>query len=517
MLNAWNLSHLSALYGPHGTDSVQPRCFLRGELPFVSLLDLLSFAAVQPGADSRYVGGVKYHTIIIGAGMSGLAAGIRLAYYEKPVCVLERHTTIGGLNSFYRLRGRNYDVGLHAVTNYAPPGTRTGPLAKLLKQLRLRWDDFDLAPQVGSSVVFPGRRIEFTNDFPAFVESVCREFPAEADRFRALVAHVDAFDELDLDQPLLSARAVLGERLRDPVLIDMLLCPLMFYGSALPRDMDFSQFCIMFKSIFEQGFGRPLDGVRRILKTLTRHYKELGGELKLRHGVRSIRVEGGRAVGVVLDDGRELEAEHVLSSAGAAETYELCGRALPGPPPAHGEISFNEAIFVLDRPPADLGHRETIVFYNDADRFAYEPPQDPCDVRSGIICSPNNFRYAEGEQLDEGFLRITALANPEYWMGLPDNEYAAAKEHWCGRMLAAALRHVPEFRKHVVDTDIFTPRTIRKFTGHRFGAVYGAPVKVLTGRTPIDNLYLCGTDQGFLGIIGSMLSGITMANNHLLR
>ena len=44
-----------------------------------------------------------YDTIIIGAGMSGLAAGIRLAYFEQRVCILERHTTIGGLNSFYRL------------------------------------------------------------------------------------------------------------------------------------------------------------------------------------------------------------------------------------------------------------------------------------------------------------------------------------------------------------------------------------------------------------------------------
>ena len=77
---------------------------------------------------------VKYDTIIIGAGLSGLAAGIRLAYYDQNVLILEKHTTIGGLNSFYRLRGRNYDVGLHAITNYAAPGTRTGPLAKLLNQ-----------------------------------------------------------------------------------------------------------------------------------------------------------------------------------------------------------------------------------------------------------------------------------------------------------------------------------------------------------------------------------------------
>ena len=36
-----------------------------------------------------------YDTVIIGAGMSGLAAGIRLAYYDRRVCILERHTTIG--------------------------------------------------------------------------------------------------------------------------------------------------------------------------------------------------------------------------------------------------------------------------------------------------------------------------------------------------------------------------------------------------------------------------------------
>ena len=107
-----------------------------------------------------------YDTIIIGAGLSGLAAGIRLAHYDKRVCILERHTTIGGLNSFYRQRGRDFDVGLHAVTNYAPQGSKRGPLARLLRQLRFRWEDFALAPQAGSSIAFPGVTLRFNNDFP---------------------------------------------------------------------------------------------------------------------------------------------------------------------------------------------------------------------------------------------------------------------------------------------------------------------------------------------------------------
>ena len=52
-----------------------------------------------------------YDTLIIGAGMSGLAAGVRLAQFGLRVCILERHTTIGGLNSFYRLAGAAIEVG----------------------------------------------------------------------------------------------------------------------------------------------------------------------------------------------------------------------------------------------------------------------------------------------------------------------------------------------------------------------------------------------------------------------
>ncbi|WP_437226317.1 phytoene desaturase family protein [Planctomicrobium sp. SH661] len=463
---------------------------------------------------------MKYDTVIIGAGMSGLAAGIRLAYYDKKVCILERHTTIGGLNSFYRLRGRNHDVGLHAVTNFAAPGTRTGPLAKLLKQLRLRWDDFDLSPQCGSSVVFPGHRIQFTNDYEAFLDNVCQEFPDQADNFRRLVQHIEQFDELNLHQAAVSARKVVSEFLSDPLLIDMLFCPLMFYGSAIPHDMDFNQFVIMFKSIFKEGFGRPREGVRQILKTLVRHFKALGGELKLRAGVKEIKIVDGRAVGVVLDNGELIEADNVLSSAGVVETESLCDPVAASQQVsshAPGEVSFNEAIFVLDCQPSELGHKETIVFYNNEGTFHYEPPRDPIDLRSGIICSPNNFIYPDGQQLDDGVIRITALANPEYWMTAPEDEYVNAKHAWCDRMAKSAVEHIPDFRSHVIDIDVFTPRTIKKFTGHLNGAVYGAPMKVLDGTTGVKNLFLCGTDQGFLGIIGSMLSGITMANNHLLR
>ncbi len=65
-------------------------------------------------------------------------------------------------------------------------------------------------------------------------------------------------------------------------------------------------------------------------------------------------------------------------------------------------------------------------------------------------------------------------------------------------------------------TDLFTPRTIERFTGHMNGAVYGSPRKRRDGRTRYDNLFICGTDQGYLGVIGAMMSGVTIANMHVL-
>jgi phytoene dehydrogenase-like protein len=458
---------------------------------------------------------LKYDTVIIGAGMSGLSAGVRLAYYEKKVCILERHTTIGGLNSFYRLRRRNYDVGLHAITNYAEPGTKQGPLSKLLRQLRLTWEDFDLRPQLRSSIVFPDCTLFFTNQFQFLTEQIAAAFPAQIDGFRRLVQRIADHDALNLERTVVSARQVVSEYIRDPLLVDMLFCPLMFYGSATPQDMDFNQFVIMFKSIFHEGFGRPFAGIRLILKKLVKHFRSFGGDLRLRAGVSQIQHRDGRATCVTLDDGTQIEADNILSSAGAAETLRLIDPDNPPVKAPPGDISFVESISVLDCAPAELGHRDTIVFYSDSPQFHYERPEQPVDLRSGIICSPNNFDYSE--PLEDGRIRITALANPHYWMALPEDQYVAEKQRWNDRIIASALQHIPDFRGRVVDTDVFTPRTIRRFTGHLNGCVYGAPEKWVNGQTPLSNLFLCGTDQGFLGIVGAMLSGITIANRHLLK
>ncbi len=459
---------------------------------------------------------MNYDVLIIGAGMSGLAAGIRLAYYGKRVCIVEKHYRVGGLNSFYNRGGHKFDVGLHAMTNYVPKGVKLAPLPKLLRQLKLKAEDFALCPQRISVIKFPNKTLRFNNDFDFFVQEVVDNFPTQADNFQKLLKTIFEYDELNLHAKPISAREVVSSIISDPLLVDMIFCPLMFYGNAQENDMEFGQFVIMFKSIFCEGFARPQAGVRQILDVLVKKYRACGGELKMRCAVTSLKCANGRVESILLENGEVLTADRILSSAGYVETMRLLSDYdSAGFKHDVGKISCMESIMVLDKEIAKMGYNTTIAFYNNSDRFDYRKPDELVDVSSGVICCPNNFQFEN--PLPEGMIRITNLANFDLWDRLSEKEYKAQKAAWLETTLKEVVKFVPDFRDSIIFTDIFTPKTIHRFTGHINGAVYGTPNKIKTGRTHLDNLFICGTDQGFLGIVGTMLSGISMANFHVLQ
>lgn len=470
--------------------------------------------------------GQHFDALVIGAGMSGLAAAIRLAHFGKKTLLVERHNAIGGLNGFYFLGGRKYDVGLHAMTNFVPAGTKNAPLTKLLRQLRIRYDELDLCPQKQSAIHAFGNQIRFSNDFALLESEIARTFPQQIDGFRKLDAFLSGYNETALDAADDSARACVSKFISDPLLVDTLFIPLSFYGSSLPDDMALPQFAIMWRSIFREGFARPHIGVRQITRTLQRKLRESGAVVQMKCGVKKIRTDGRHAVAVELDNGSVVTADKILSSAGSSETLRLCeGVAADYGSDNIGQLAFCETITQLDAAPEkDFGWNETIIFFNDAERFCYRNPETLIDTRSGVICIPNNYAWSRPEEApQEGCLRVTCLANYARWkaLGHASEAYAQAKQDSFEQLQSVARKHLPAvddaaFRKAICATDMFTPLTIERFTGKLGGAIYGATQKTRAGTTPFDNLFLCGTDQGFLGITGAILSGISMANLHML-
>ena len=466
---------------------------------------------------------VEQPIVIIGGGMSGLAAAIRLARFGRPTIILERHTRAGGLNSFYYRHGHLLETGLHAMTNYAGPEDRAAPLNRLFRQLKLSRKAFQTHQQIGSEINFPSQTLRFTNDFAFLRDEVNAKFPQAAAGFAKLVDFVKGFDPFAA-RPWSSARQTLTALIPDPLLIEMLLCPLMIYGNSEEDDMDLAQFVIMFQAVFVEGFFRPHGTIRDFLDHLLSHYRALGGEIRFKTEVEAVLLEGGEVKGVRLAGGEEILAAQVISTIGASGTLALVPGCLEGERSAFvGRLSFVESIYLLS-PAARPKVRQdaTCIFFSDREHFVYRRPSEALDLKVGVINFPANFQgLGESDLLQ---VRVTHPANYDIFRaadaGGPasarSSRYTELKNEWQERSLARIGKMIGNFSQNIVYHDTFTPLTIERYSGKAAGAVYGSPLKVKNGLTRYPNLLLAGTDQGFLGIVGAMLSGVTVVNQHLL-
>ncbi len=469
----------------------------------------------------------EYPLLIIGGGLSGLAAGIRFARFGQKVLILEKHSKAGGLNSYYYRKGRLFETGLHAVTNYASPEDRHAPLNRLLRQLKIPRRTLKLRQQQTSEIIFPGRAsLCFTNDFTMLQSQIARRFPDSVRPFTKMLAELDEYDAFT-PRPKISARKFVSSFLPDRLLVEMFFCPLMFYGGSDEEDMDLSQFVILFRSLFQEGFFRPEGTIKDFLDLLLQQYRDFGGEIEYSSGVTEILAEGNSISGVRTEKGEEISCRHLISTAGFPETKRL----FTAPEPAakfselpesktSGRLSFLESIYLFSKSARDhLPQNRTIIFFNLAEKFTYRRPDTEVDLTSGVICFPDNFEGGPTGDLIQ--MRVTHLANYEKWHHIYDGDdksrYPDMKKEWAERSRDVVGKIIGNCSENIVYEDSFTPVTIERYTSRTQGAVYGSSEKIKDGGTKFENLFIAGTDQGYLGIVGALLSGVTMVNRHILN
>jgi phytoene dehydrogenase-like protein len=302
--------------------------------------------------------------------------------------------------------------------------------------------------------------------------------------------------------------------LPDRLLIDMLLCPLMYYGSSVEDDMDLSQFAIMFKAIFQEGMFRPGGTIKDFLDLLLDHYQSLGGTIRTGAEVEEILFHNRRIDGVRLTSGEIIGCDFLLSTIGLDET--LAKLKVPPAPAKSARLGFVETIFQLQLSRCKLPQDKTIIFYSASRDFHYKKPASIVDFASGVLCLPQNFAGLPRQEYGE--VRSTHLANYTLWKAISESDqaYALQKQKTAAESREILERIIGSFSPAIVFQDTFTPLTIERYTAKKEGAIYGNPQKIKDGVLGYDNLFLAGTDQGFLGIIGSMLSGVSMVNQHIL-
>ncbi len=452
--------------------------------------------------------------VILGAGFSGLSAALRLAQFGRKVVVLEKHTLPGGLNSYYYRPGKYvYDSGLHVLTNRCPVSRRWG-MPFVYRQLGLSAEQLPLhAPTAPSLVRLGDCSLETPVEGEALLEKIAADYPAQSDGWRALWALLRQ-DQLEPALAATPAREVLERYLGDAQLIDLLRLPVFLYGGYSAGDISFLIFRNIFRSLFIEGVGHP-GSIKPWLDSLVSALKAAGGEVFYRAPVVAIEHQDGAVQAVRLESGQRIRAGNVVSSIGWAETRRLLESAPDDAPTAQTAcISAVETTFCLSREEAAQACPHPMVFFHADERFDWDPAAHPFQSYS-ISCAAH---FDFPEEPEYCFFKIAAYLGGEGWLGLDEDTYSEKKEAARARLEAELREKLPGLL-HIPDdavNETMTPRTVHRYTSHVDGAIYGGADKSFSGETRHRNLFLVGNDQGGIGVVGALISGIVVANLKIL-
>lgn len=283
--------------------------------------------------------------IVIGAGLGGLAAAMRLGARGYRVTVIDRLDMPGGRGSSITRGGHRFDLGPTIVT--VPQGLRD-----LWAACGRDFDrDVDLRPMDPFyEIRWPdGSRFTARQDTEAMRAEVARLSPGDLagyDRFLrdAEARHAFGFEDLgrrpmhrfaDLVKVLpkfawlradRSVHAHVARRVRDA----RLRMALSFHPLFIGGDPFHVTSMYILVSHLEKAFGvhYAIGGVAAIARAMAGVITAQGGRLILGAEVDEITLSAGRASGVRLTDGRAFPAAIVVSNADAGHTYARLLRGL---------------------------------------------------------------------------------------------------------------------------------------------------------------------------------------------
>jgi 1-hydroxycarotenoid 3,4-desaturase len=456
--------------------------------------------------------------IVIGAGIAGLAASLRLAVRGMQVTLLERHGAPGGKIRTLPSAAGPVDAGPTVLTLrhvfddlFACAGTRLKDHVTLHRQQILArhfWPDgsrLDLFADPLQShdaiVAFAGARAG--RDFMRFHKRTERLF--------------DAFDNPMMQAPEPALRELVPHVLKQPSLISA-MAPLSTLKQALTRAFEEPRLRQLFGRYATYVGGAPhlspavlsliwqaeADGVwvveggmhklAQAIATLARH---VGVDIRYNTHVDHISTRGDRVTGVTLEGGYQLDAEAVLYAGDprALATGSM-GAALTSVAPQTVKLprSFSARVHSFAARPTGVDLEHHNVFFADdpdsefTDLTAGRIPRDP----TLYLCAEDRGQGTDLPELERFEIISNAPADPA---PTPRKEL----DQWHHQIMQRMAHMGVTFSPNPTVETITTPHHFDALFPQTLGALYGqtphgltASLQRPTATTPIAGLWLAG-------------------------
>ncbi|OUL20079.1 carotene isomerase [Nostoc sp. T09] len=494
---------------------------------------------------------MKTDVVVIGSGVGGLSCAALLARYGFDVIVCESHSIPGGAAHAFERNGFKFDSGpsLYSGLSYSPSAN---PLRQVLDAIGSElpcvtydtWGcclpeaDFDttvgaeqfcevLMRLRGEDAVREWRQLQRVMEPLA---SAATAIPSAALRFDwgavktmgrfapSLARHTG--NVLKLTGPF---SKIMDGVVKDPFIQNWLNL-LSFLLSGLAADgTSAAEVAFMFADWYRPGvqLDYPIGGSGALVDALVKGLERHGGKLMLGAHVEQVLLEGGRAVGVRLRDGKEIRTQQaVISGTSVWDTLKLLpDKAVPekfrnqrqATPECDSFMHLHLGIDAQGLQPNLACH---YIVVNNWEQ-GVTAPQNVVLISIPSILDPS--LAPPGKHVIHAY----TPGNEPYalWQGMDRKspEYAQQKRLRAEVMWQALERIIPDIRLRCEVTLVGTPLTHERFLRRDRGS-YGPAIKAGVGMfpgpsTPLPGFMCCG-DSTFpgIGLPAVAASGMIAAN-----
>ncbi|WP_168702555.1 phytoene desaturase family protein [Gordonia paraffinivorans] len=466
--------------------------------------------------------------IVIGAGVGGLAAAMRLQHAGHDVTVLEQFDRVGGKLGVIKHDGFVFDTGPSLVTmphvltelfdeTGAPVHERVH-LERLPVAARYRFPDgtvldlpdtIDAIPAELDRALGPGSGAQWTS-FLRRAEQIWDvthgPFLESPMSVRTIIGGIATPRDVRAVAPWRSLRGLGSDHLRDSRLA-MLLDRYATYTGSDPRRAPAALASVPWA---EQAWGSwyVRGGLGRIATAMHDRFVELGGTVEL--GVEVARVSTdrtGRVDGVVTADGSTRPADVVVANADARQVYDrllprraarlprvLLRRSTPS-------LSGFVLLLALDDPPADQPHHH-VLFAEDYDEefdavFGFNGPPRPVARPTVYISAPDDPEIVPGPGTGSWFVLVNAPRHdPGHGV---DWDAEGLAEGYADQIMQVMADRGLDVRDRVRHRIIVSPADLERRTMTPGGSIYGsssngprAAFLRPKNTSPVPGLYLVG-------------------------
>ncbi|MBO4286338.1 MAG: NAD(P)/FAD-dependent oxidoreductase [Bacilli bacterium] len=272
----------------------------------------------------------KKKIIIVGGGISGLAAGIFAIQQGFEPLILEKNPVLGGLCTGWKRKGFNLDGCIHWIT-----GTKKGTqLYDMWKSIGAFEDDEIYHNKGWGTVDYEGTPVPFWSDLDKTQEEWIRISPEDTKRIKRFFKTVKAY--IDVELPTEAPTAYLSYKTALKFVFKLVkYFPHYEYGLFASCDRYAKKFkspalryaithiqpgkgnlysmIFSYANVASGNGGNIKGGSLKFVENIKKKYESLGGEYLLNSPVKKVNFKHRRAIGVTLEDGTLINGDYVVT------------------------------------------------------------------------------------------------------------------------------------------------------------------------------------------------------------